>query len=277
MIAAGIDIGHQGVRVVFLEGGTILTQAAMVLAGSVDAAARTALERATVEAGLRPDQVGRIFVTGAGREGVPFAHGHPTEMLSHARGAHWLFPGARSVIDMGAEGIRILRCDAKGDLTGFVLNDKCASGTGVFLETVAGMLRISLAEMGPLSLCSTRRLVLTSTCAVFAESEIVAEIHRGASREDILWGVHDAIGAKIGSLSTRIGLEPQLILTGGVARNTAVVEALRRHIPLDMAVPQHPEMVGALGAAILAARAFEAERSACGDGSAACLTLNAEP
>ena len=252
MIAAGIDIGHQGVNVVFLEGATILIQVAMVVAGAVDAAARRAMETAMARADLREERIGRICVTGAGRQGVAHAHGYPTEMLCHARGAHWLFPGARSVIDMGAEGIRILRCDSKGNLIEFVLNDKCASGTGVFLETVAGMLRVPLEEMGPLSLNSTKGLVLTNTCAVFAESEIVAEIHRGASKEDILWGVHDAIAAKISSLSKRVGLEADLVVTGGVARNVGVVEALERHLSLRIAVPEHPEMVGALGAALLA-------------------------
>ena len=145
-----------------------------------------------------------------------------------------------------------MRCDAKGNLTDFALNDKCAAGSGVFLETVADMLDVPLADMGGLALRGSRRLVLTSTCAVFAESEIVAEIHRGSSRADILWGVHESLVSKIAAMSRRVGIEPDLVLTGGVARNVGVVQALREQLQMDVAVPEHPEIAGALGAALLA-------------------------
>jgi len=202
--------------------------------------------------GIERASIQRIFATGIGRENVALADGHRTPMLSHARGAYWWFPGARTVIDVGAEGSRVMRCDAKGNLTDFALNDKCAAGSGVFLETVADMLDVPLADMGGLALRGSRRLVLTSTCAVFAESEIVAEIHRGSSRADILWGVHESVASKIAAMSRRVGIEPDLVLTGGVARNVGVVQALREQLQMDVAVPEHPEIAGALGAALLA-------------------------
>ncbi len=252
MIAAGIDVGHKTAKAVILDGGTLVARSSMVIAGGVSAAGRAILEVVLAMARMDHGVVDRIFATGAMREGVTWAAGRPTEMSCHARGAHWLFPGARTVIDMGAEGIRVMRCDPKGDLMEFVLNDKCASGTGVFLEIVAEMLRVPLDQMGPLSLGASGGVALTSTCAVFAESEIVAQIHRGASREDVLRAVNESVASKVIPLSMRVGVEPELVLTGGVARNVGVVEALKRHFSSELWVPQEPELVGALGAALLA-------------------------
>ncbi|HMK66340.1 MAG TPA: acyl-CoA dehydratase activase [Thermodesulfobacteriota bacterium] len=252
MIAAGIDIGHQSVNVVLLKDKAMLGQGTFVLAGAVETAATAAFEAALKEHGLELSRINRIFATGVGREKVPFAHGHRTEMLCQVKGVHSLFPEARTVIDLGAEGSRILRCDDQGNLTNFLLNDKCASGAGIFLETVAGMVQLPISEIGPASLRSTQKLTLTSTCAVFAESEIVAEIHRGSAKEDILAAVHESIAAKVIAGSQRIGVESALVLTGGVALNQGLVETFRRQMGMEVKVPPLPEITGALGAAILA-------------------------
>lgn len=252
LIHAGIDIGHETVQVVLLKDKQILGQDSFIVAGEVESSGRTAYETMLHRHGLEPDHIERLFATGVGREKVAFAHSHRTEMLCHAVGAYWLFPEARTVIDLGAEGSRILRCDARGNLTNFLLNDKCASGAGIFLETVAGMLNLSVEQIGPASLCSEKRVELTTTCAVFAESEIVAEIHRGSAREDILAGVHESIVSKVIAHSSRIGLEPMLVLTGGVAKNTGIVETFRKKLPMEIKVPARPETSGALGAALLA-------------------------
>ena len=252
MVTAGIDIGHESVAVVILHDDGPLGHATFVISGEVGAVARFAFEQTLERLGIERASIQRIFATGIGRENVALADGHRTPMLSHARGAYWWFPGTRTVIDVGAEGSRVMRCDAAGNLRDFALNDKCAAGAGVFLESVAEMLDVPLAEMGGLSLSGSRSVVLTSTCAVFAESEIVAEIHRGSSRADILWGVHESLVAKIVATSRRVGIEPDVVLTGGVAKNVGVVEALRDQLRMDVAVPEHPEIAGALGAALLA-------------------------
>ena len=132
------------------------------------------------------------------------------------------------------------------------MNDKCASGAGIFLETVAEMMQIPISEMGPFSLNSSKEIVLTTTCAVFAESEIVAEVHRGSAKEDIIAGVHDSIAVKIATVTNRVGIAADLIFTGGVALNTGMVRALEKQLELDIQVPKDPKIVGALGAAILA-------------------------
>jgi predicted CoA-substrate-specific enzyme activase len=255
MITAGIDIGHQSVNAVILENDNIISHATRVIAGEVEAAAKTILSVIVGQAGIPATGIKRLFTTGVGREKVAFADGDSTEMLSHVKGAHWLFPSTRTVIDIGAEGSRILRCDSEGNLTNFVMNDKCASGAGIFLETVAEMMQIPLSEMGPFSLDSEKKLALTTTCAVFAESEIVAEIHRGSAKADILAGVHESIAAKVVSVIKRVGIAAELVFAGGVALNIGVVRALEKQLELDIRVPENPEIVGALGAAILAKNA----------------------
>jgi predicted CoA-substrate-specific enzyme activase len=252
MITAGIDIGHESVKVVLLEGNQILGQAVFTIAGEVEAAARIAFETMLDQKSLWPKQIDHVLATGVGREKVTFADSHRTEMLCHVVGAHWFFPKVRTVIDLGAEGSRILKCDAEGHLTDFLLNDKCAAGAGIFLETVASMLKLPIDQIGPASLRSSKKVELTTTCAVFAESEIVAEIHRGAAREDILSGVHESIVAKVIANSNRIGVEPEVALTGGVAKNVGMVQTLRRMLQMEVKVPEFPETAGALGAAILA-------------------------
>jgi predicted CoA-substrate-specific enzyme activase len=269
VVSAGIDIGHQTVQALILEEGQVAAQVGFQLSGGVEATARFALGQVLARRNSADRPVRSVFVTGVGRENAGIARGRPTEMASHARGAQSLIPGARTAIDMGAEGARVLRCDGEGKLSHFILNDKCASGTGVFLETVASMMRVPLGEMGPLSLRASGTLTLTTTCAVFAESEIVAEVHRGTPREEILWAVHDSIAARIAAIARRVGVEAEVVATGGVARNVGIVEALSRHLGLPVRVPRDPEMTGALGAAILAAESFRrgVSRTEGGDGT----------
>jgi predicted CoA-substrate-specific enzyme activase len=252
MVTAGIDVGHESVSVVVLGDDEMLGHATFVISGEVGATAKLAFEQTLDRFGMTRASVDRIFATGVEREKVALADGHRTQMLSHARGAHWWFPGARTVVDVGAEGTRVMRCDASGRLTNFALNDKCASGSGVFLETVSGMLDVPLADMGPLSLRAPKGIVLTNTCAVFAESEIVAEIHRGTPTEDILRGVNESMVSKIIAIGRRVEIVAEVVITGGVARNVGVVRALRDVLETEVAVPEHPEITGALGAALLA-------------------------
>lgn len=252
MITAGIDIGHQSVNTVILDDETIVSQTTEIISGTVVTAAQIAWEKALSKSALAEDQVDALFATGVGREKVTFADSHPTEMLATVKGAFFLFPGTRTVINVGAEGSRLLKCDELGKLTHFRMNDTCASGAGVFLETVSEMMQVPLADMGPLSLQHTREIALTSTCAVFVESEIIAEIHKGTAKEDILWGVHLSLASQVYSRYRREGIEKELVLTGGVARNQGVVAAINKLSGIEARVPEHPDMIGALGAALLA-------------------------
>ncbi|MGQ9860182.1 MAG: acyl-CoA dehydratase activase [Thermodesulfobacteriota bacterium] len=253
MLSLGIDVGHQTVKAVLVEDGLVAGKVILRVAGSVEGATMAATESLSTLLGLKKGEISqRVFVTGVGREKVSRCHGRPTEMASHVRGVHHWFSSARTVVDMGAEGIRVSRCDSQGRLLHFVLNDRCGAGTGVFLETVAEMMGVGLEEMGSLGQEAGEALALTSTCAIFAESEIVAHVHRGVKREKILWAVHDAVAARAAALVQRSRPEPLVVGSGGVARNRAIVASLERHLGVSVLIPPEPEMMGALGAALLA-------------------------
>lgn len=252
MITAGIDIGNQSIKVIILEKNEILSAQSLVISGDVNTVSQKAFEMALKGGQISRETISAILVTGVGKEKVTLANSYATELSCHTKGAHYYFPGVRTVIDIGAENCRISKCDQEGRLTDFTMNDKCATGTGVFLETVAKMLETNLADMGALSLKSERKLTLTTTCAVFAESEIVTEIHRGSPKEEIMWGAHGSVALKTASLLKRIGITEDVVMTGGVAKNIGVVEALKAQLGVNILVPPNPQIVGALGAAILA-------------------------
>lgn len=252
MITAGIDIGNQTIKVVILKENKILSSCCLVISGDVISVSQTALDVALTNGQISLDNISSILVTGVGKEKVTFAKSYATDLSCHSKGANYYFPGVRTVIDIGAENCRVSKCDQEGRLLDFTMNDKCATGTGIFLETVAKMLETTVAEIGPLSLKSHRTLTLTTTCAVFAESEIVTEIHRGSPKEEIMWGAHGSVALKTSSLLKRIGITEDVVMTGGVAKNIGVVEALKAQIGLNILVPPDPQVIGALGAAILA-------------------------
>lgn len=257
MLILGIDVGHCNTKAVLLEDGFVIGKVLFRAAGSVEKAAAEAWEKIRVLTGIHESSSPRIFVTGVGRDRGFGGDGSPTEMASHVRGVHHWLPSVRTVVDLGAEGVRVSRCDQKGRLVHFVINDRCAAGTGMFLETVAQMMDLSVSEMGSLALRGFPGVRLTSTCAVFAESEIVGYVHKGVSREDILWAVHDSLGARVAALVQKVGPEPEVVATGGVARNKGLLKALERHLGLPVLVLHEPEMMGALGAALLAADSWE--------------------
>ncbi len=253
MLTLGIDVGHCSTKAVLLEDGLVMGKVIFRAAGSVEKAAMEAWEKMRELMGLLESAPPRTFVTGVGRHKGLWGDGSPTEMASHVRGTHHWLPSARTVVDLGAEGVRVSRCGKRGRLSHFLINDRCAAGTGTFLETVAQMMQLSVSEMGLLAEMGSPGVRLTSTCAVFAESEIVGYVHKGVSRQDILWAVHDSLGARVAALVQKIKPEPDLVATGGVARNKGLLKALERHLGISVVVVQEPEMMGALGAALLAA------------------------
>ena len=173
-------------------------------------------------------------------------------MLCHAKGAHWLFPSARTVIDIGAESSKVMRLNEDGGVEDFAGNDKCAAGTGIFLDTMAKAMEVPVEEAGELSLNYTEKARISSMCAVFAESEVVSHIHRGTSRNDILAGIHESIADRVFGMSNRVGIKDDVVLTGGVALNIGMVKALEEKLERKIYVPEDPRITGALGAALIA-------------------------
>jgi benzoyl-CoA reductase subunit D len=253
MITTGIDVGAKNVKVVIQEDGKILGKG-LVLAGlDMEGAIVGALDAALKDAGLGRDKIEKLYATGAGRKEVNDADDSYTEVGADAAGVAQIFPEARTVIDVGAEEGRAIRVDGQGKVVDFAVNERCAAGAGAFTEAMARALEIPLEEIGPLSLTSTKAVPMNAQCAVFAESEVVSLIHQKTQKQDIARAVHDAMASRITSMARRVGVEPEVALIGGVARNPGFVDSLRRDLELELLVPEDPEFVSAFGAALLAA------------------------
>jgi predicted CoA-substrate-specific enzyme activase len=217
--------------------------------------ANEVMRQALEQASLKIDDISYIIATGYGRLNVPFADRQITELSCHARGVSSLFPNARTVIDIGGQDAKCMRTE-NGRLVSFVMNDKCAAGTGRFLEVTAATLAIRLEDMGDISLKATRKVSISNMCTIFAQQEVVALLSRGEKLENILAGLHEALASRVATLARRLGVEPDLVLTGGVAKNIGMVKAMGEILGCEILVPEEPLLTGALGAAILAGETY---------------------
>jgi len=253
MITAGIDMGAKTIKVVILNDNQLAAKS--MLLGGLDTkeSAEQAIAEALKRAKLSFDEIEHITATGAGRRGTPLAQDEVTEVGADAKGVTFLFPLARTVIDVGAEEGRGIRCDGSGKVIDFVINEKCAAGAGAFTEAMARALELKLEEMGKLSLQATKAVPMNAQCTVFAESEVVSLVHAKTPKADIVRAVHDAIASRIISMVRRVGVEKEVALIGGMAKNIGFVDSLKRGLAMDLVVPEEPEFVGALGAALVAA------------------------
>ena len=252
MITAGVDIGSATSKAVLLNGDEVVCHSLIATGAESANSARRVMDEALQESKLSADDIGYIVATGYGRVIVPFAHETITELTCHARGANWLFPSARTILDMGGQDCKAIRCDEEGRLENFAMNDKCAAGTGRFLELMARVLGLSLDELGEVSLEATSEVMINSTCAVFAKSEVTSLIQEGKARADVLAGLHSAIAARVYNLLRGVGVEPDLVITGGIGKNVGVVRKIEERVGLKALLPEEPQIVGALGAALIA-------------------------
>ncbi len=204
------------------------------------------LERANLSFG----EISYVIATGYGRLNVPFADRQITELTCHARGVVSLFPTVRIAIDIGGQDAKGLQIN-DGKLVDFVMNDRCAAGTGRFLEVIASALGLKVEELGGISLKSTNKVKISSTCTVFAQQEVVSRLSEGVPLEDIVAGLHDAIASRAVRMVRRLKIEPDVVFTGGVAKNIGVVNAMKENLGCEVSVPDDPLLSGALGAALL--------------------------
>ena len=253
MYYAGVDVGSISTEAVVVDDSGKVAGIAVGFTGANSVgAAKNALEEAASQAGTTTDELGMIVGTGYGRERVPFAHQSVTEITCHARGAITLFPSTRTVVDIGGQDSKAIKVGESGKVVNFQMNDKCAAGTGRFLEVMARALEVELAEMGELGILSDTKVSVSSVCTVFAESEVVGLIHQGHDKKDIIKGIHSAVADRTRALAGRVGIEPEVTMTGGVAKNMGVVKALEERIGHPLNLPEDPQIVGALGAALIA-------------------------
>ena len=253
MIFAGIDVGGKNVHVVIAKNGTILAKVGGPAGINKAEAAEQLYEEALKRAGLKRGDVTRVVATGSSGSRVAFADGVIPDAAADARGVIKLIPSARTIVDVGAEEGRAIKISPEGKVLDFAINERCAAGTGTFVDTMARALEVPVEEMAKLSLKSTRSIPMNAQCAVFGESEVVSLIHQKTLKHDIARAVHDAIAGRIGSVARIVGLEKDVVMVGGVAKNAGFVESLKRAIGMDVKVPDAPDFVGALGAATAAA------------------------
>ena len=251
---AGIDIGSITAKAAVMRDGVLLGTRVIFTGYNSEAAGRRVFEELLGELGLTAAAIGGIVATGYGRKSVTFADKALTEIMCHAAGAHYLDPSIRSLIDIGGQDSKAVVMDEKGRVTNFTMNDKCAAGTGRFLEVMARALEADLDEFGALSLRAERPAQISSLCTVFAESEVISLIAKGETRENIIAGIHAAIASRVWAMANRIGLAAPVMMTGGVARNIGVVRALETAIGMSVTVSPHAQVNGAIGAACLAGR-----------------------
>ncbi len=253
--AAGVDVGSTQTKAVIAEdnsGVKILASALVDTGANVQKAAENGFLAACREAGIRPQQVGFVVGTGYGRYKILFGNAQMTEISCHARGAHFLNPNTRTVIDMGGQDSKAISIGEQGNVLDFVMNDKCAAGTGRFLANAADVLGVPLDFIGPLSLKGKSPVKITTVCTVFVESDILSYLAQGKKPEDILSGVHLAIARRTVSLARRVPVEPAISMTGGVSLNIGMVQALEQVLGVKLQVSPQAHFAGAIGAALFA-------------------------
>jgi (R)-2-hydroxyacyl-CoA dehydratese activating ATPase len=258
MAVAGIDMGSQSTKVVILEGDRIVAALILITGESAANEARLAMEQALKQAHLKLEDLRSVISTGAGRMSVPFARKQRTIVSCLARGARFLFPQARTVVDAGADSSIAIRLSAGGAVEDSVTNDKCAGGSGTFLENMSQMLRIPLAELGAASLKATKAEKIASKCAVFAESEVISLVHRTppVPVANILAGIHESMVDRLFAMAHRMGMQSEVVMSGGVSRNMGIIRAMEARLGKQVLVPEDPQIMGALGAALVAQQGF---------------------
>jgi len=252
MCTAGVDVGAITAKAAIFDDEELLATVVILAGYDRAAAAVQVLDQALTQAGLTREKIACLVGTGYGRVQVPGANRTVTEITCHARGAHYLCPDVRTVIDIGGQDSKGISVNANGKVLDFVMNDKCAAGTGRFLEVMAHALEADLTDFGQLALSAPRRAKISSTCTVFAESEIITHVATGVPKAEVIAGIHDAIAARISTMIGRIPVQDEVVLTGGVARNAGVARMLEEKLGHTIIVPQLAQLAGAIGAALIA-------------------------
>lgn len=252
MLVAGCDVGSLTGKAVIMEDNTIKSSFIMLCTPIPQKTAKLVMDEALKKAKLELEDIRHIVGTGYGRIKIQFANTNISEISCHAKGANWLLPTVRSVIDIGGQDCKVISVSERGDVLEFAMNDKCAAGTGRFLELSAKALGLELEELGSESLKSKKPCIITSQCSVFAESEIISLLAENQSIPDIAAGICKAIAGRVTSLMKRLGFKKDLTITGGVAKNPGIVKFLQEEFGEVKKLPMDPQLVGALGAALFA-------------------------
>ena len=248
----GIDVGSVTTKSVVIKDGELLVSHIIPSGANYRIAAQRAMEEVLVKGGLSATEVAYTIATGYGAGNADFADDRVTDISCCARGVNRLFPSVRTVIDIGGQASKAIRVNKEGRATNFVISERCAAGSGRFLQIIARVLQIDIKDSGSLSLKSKNPITYTTGCAVFGESEAVSRVAEGTPKEDILAGVHNALAAKVTNLTDRVGLEEDCAITGGGALDVGLVKRVEEKLGVQLLVPPEPQIIAALGAALLA-------------------------
>ena len=252
-MVAGVDVGSTQTKAVILdENAAIIARGIVNTGANVVKAAERAFAHARKDARLDEWEVAYTVGTGYGRYKVPFGDTQITEISCHARGANFLFPNTRTILDIGGQDTKGIRVNERGEVVDFCMNDKCAAGTGRFLAAAAEVMGIALDDLGDVSLRADDTLRITNVCTVFVETEIMNHLSKGRRAENILAGVNQSIAARSVSLIRRVGIDPEITFTGGVSKNKGMVRALEEKLGMPINVSDDSQFIGALGAALFA-------------------------
>lgn len=249
---AGIDLGSTMTKIVIMDETEKICASVIHHTGAEHRRlANHVMQSALTQAGLSIDDITFLIATGYGRINVPFADRQITELTCHTRGIMSILPSVKLAVDIGGQDSKGLKIK-DGKLLDFVMNDRCAAGTGRFLEVFTNTLGIKIEDLGPVSMKSENKVPISNTCTVFARQEVITYISKGVPIEDIIAGLHDAIAARVARMVKKLKIEPDVVFTGGVAKNVGVVKALEENLGCKVFVPEEPLLTGALGAALLA-------------------------
>lgn len=252
MLTIGIDVGSITTKAAVAKDDEVIADKVVFTGYNARMAGEQLFESIIGECGINRDSIDRIISTGYGRNSLEFADRAVTEITCHAAGAYYLDRGVRSVIDIGGQDSKAIAVSDTGSPMDFAMNDKCAAGTGRFLEVMARALEVDLEEFGDVSLKAKQPSPISSLCTVFAESEVISLIAKGEFRENIIAGIHEAIASRVVAMANRVGFNARVMMTGGVAKNTGVVKALEQKIGQKIHVSDKSQLTGAIGAAIIA-------------------------
>lgn len=247
----GVDVGSTTSKCVIFNNGQMVSSA-VISVGAGTSGPQKAIEQVLSKAGISNNDITRTVATGYGRNHVPGADGTKSELSSHAKGAFYLFPHVRTVIDIGGQDAKVLKITPTGQLAAFVMNDKCAAGTGRFLDVMGRILELDISELGEVGNRSTKIVDISSTCTVFAESEVISHLANAVEISDLVAGIHRSVASRVAGLAKRVGIEEQVVMTGGVALNMGVVNALQTEIGAEIYTSPYSQLVGAIGAALYA-------------------------
>jgi (R)-2-hydroxyacyl-CoA dehydratese activating ATPase len=258
LVFAGVDVGSLSTKAVLLNEAGIMSHCTIPTGANPRMAGERAFQSALDSIGIGKEQVAYKVGTGYGRVNLPFVDRTVTELTCHAKGAHYLNPMVRTVIDIGGQDSKVIQVDLSGNMVDFAMNDKCAAGTGRFLEVMAKALEISLKEIGPRALQSRKPCSINNTCAVFAESEVISLLALGSAKEDIAAGLHLGVAQRVGNMAKRMGVNQEVAFVGGVANNMGARKALEDFLEVAFVTSTlDPQLNGALGAAVLAGEWYQ--------------------